>query len=51
LNRQAAFALQGDKRLEIASGATHLLEEPGALDAVAHLAAFGFTRHPVPIHA
>jgi putative phosphoribosyl transferase len=44
-NRQAMQALKCEKRLEIVPGATHLFEEPGALDAVAHLAADWFVRH------
>jgi putative phosphoribosyl transferase len=40
LNRSAMTQLprQGEHRLEIIPGATHLFEEPGALDAVATLA-------------
>jgi dienelactone hydrolase len=34
-----------EKRVEIVPRATHLFEEPGALDAVAHLAADWFTQH------
>lgn len=45
LNRSAMRALQCEKRLEIVPGATHLFEEPGALDAVAHLAADWFVNH------
>jgi putative phosphoribosyl transferase len=45
LNRRVLAALPGDKRLEVVPGATHLFEEPGALDAVAHLAADWFARH------
>ena len=44
LNRQAYDRLRCEKRLEIIPGATHLFEEPGALDAVARLAAAWF-RH------
>jgi putative phosphoribosyl transferase len=44
-NRLALHALQCEKRLEIVPGASHLFEEPGALDAVAHLAADWFIRH------
>ncbi len=44
-NRAALRALHCEKRLEIVPGATHLFEEPGALDAVAHLAADWFVRH------
>jgi putative phosphoribosyl transferase len=45
LNRAALHELQCEKRLEIVPGASHLFEEPGALDAVAHLAADWFVRH------
>lgn len=45
LNRAALRELQCEKRLEIVPGATHLFEEPGALDAVAHLAADWFVSH------
>jgi dienelactone hydrolase len=38
LNQQALRQLTCPARLEIIPGATHLFEEPGALDAVAHLA-------------
>lgn len=44
-NRLALHALQCEKRLEIVPGATHLFDEPGALDAVAHLAADWFVHH------
>ncbi|HEX2042245.1 MAG TPA: dienelactone hydrolase family protein [Acidimicrobiales bacterium] len=45
LNRQAMARLGGGKRLEIVAGATHLFEEPGALDQVAALARDWFTTH------
>jgi putative phosphoribosyl transferase len=45
LNRQALAKLQCEKRLEIVPGATHLFEEPGALDQVIDLARSWFTRH------
>jgi len=35
LNRQAAAQLKGKKRLQTIPGATHLFEEPGALERVA----------------
>jgi dienelactone hydrolase len=38
LNRQAKSLLDCDTRLEIVPGATHLFEEPGALEVVADLA-------------
>lgn len=45
LNREACDRLPGEKHLEIVSGATHLFEEPGALDRVAALAGAWFLRH------
>ena len=41
-NNKAYTKLSGKKDLEIIPGATHLFEEPGALEAVAHLAADWF---------
>jgi dienelactone hydrolase len=38
LNQQALARLKGPKALQIVAGATHLFEEPGALDAVSRLA-------------
>jgi putative phosphoribosyl transferase len=38
LNRQAAAAIRGECQVEVVPGATHLFEEPGALDQVAALA-------------
>ena len=48
LNRQAFELLGGERRLEIVPGATHLFEEPGALDRVAELAREWFARHLAP---
>jgi putative phosphoribosyl transferase len=45
LNRQAYDRLEAEKELIIIPGATHLFEEPGALEEVARLAAEWFTRH------
>jgi putative phosphoribosyl transferase len=45
LNRGAAEQLAGEIRLEIVPGATHLFEEPGALEQVARLAHEWFVRH------
>jgi putative phosphoribosyl transferase len=45
LNEQAFAQLQCEKRLEIVPGATHLFEEPGALDQVIDLAGQWFRRH------
>lgn len=48
LNRQAFAMLRTEKKLEIIPGATHLFEEPGALEVVAALAARWFAEHLVP---
>jgi pimeloyl-ACP methyl ester carboxylesterase len=45
LNREAFERLKGPKALEIVPGATHLFEEPGALDRVARLARDWFVRY------
>jgi putative phosphoribosyl transferase len=45
LNRAAQARLRCENRLEIVPGATHLFEEPGALQRVAELAAQWFTTH------
>lgn len=45
LNREAMDHLMVEKRLEIVPGATHLFEEPGALEQVARLAADWFVAH------
>jgi dienelactone hydrolase len=45
LNRQAMKQLAGETRLEIIPGATHLFEEPGALEHVSHLARDWFLQH------
>ncbi|MEX1257446.1 MAG: hypothetical protein WEG36_07500 [Gemmatimonadota bacterium] len=47
LNRQAVAPIPGKKRLVIVAGATHLFEEPGALDEVARLACEWFVEHLV----
>ena len=48
LNREALAALTCDKQLAIVPGATHLFDEPGTLEQVAHLAAEWFSRHLPP---
>jgi putative phosphoribosyl transferase len=48
LNRRAQSELRCPSRLVVVPGATHLFEEPGALDAVAGLAGDWFTRHLAP---
>lgn len=49
LNERACELLRCEKRLEIVPGATHLFEEPGALEEVARLAAEWFQRHLLPL--
>jgi putative phosphoribosyl transferase len=44
-NQRAYAQLQTEKRLDIVTGATHLFEEPGTLEAVADLATRWFTLH------
>lgn len=51
LNRQALAALGAPKALDIVPGATHLFEEPGALEQVAQLAGDWFLRHLQPVAA
>ncbi|MCW3002543.1 MAG: dienelactone hydrolase, partial [Conexibacter sp.] len=48
LNRRAQALLAGESRLDIVPGATHLFEEPGALERVAGLAREWFLRHLGP---
>lgn len=48
LNQQALEELRCIKALEIVPGATHLFEEPGALEAVARLALNWLQRHVAP---
>ncbi|MFI1466338.1 phosphoribosyltransferase family protein [Streptomyces wuyuanensis] len=48
LNRQAESALRCECRLAVVPGATHLFEEPGALDEVSDLARDWFTLHMTP---
>jgi putative phosphoribosyl transferase len=50
LNRQAQARLRCENRLEVVPGATHLFEEPGALEAVTDLARDWFTDHMAPAH-
>ena len=45
LNRKALRSLNCTRRLELIPGATHLFEEPGALESVAELAADWFDAH------
>ncbi|MCZ7459070.1 phosphoribosyltransferase family protein [Streptomyces sp. WMMC940] len=48
LNRQAQSALRCECRLVVVPGATHLFEEPGALDEVSDLARDWFRLHMTP---
>jgi putative phosphoribosyl transferase len=45
LNRRAMAELGGETRLEVVPGASHLFEEPGALEQVARLARDWFVGH------
>ncbi|MEU9253098.1 phosphoribosyltransferase family protein [Streptomyces sp. NPDC048270] len=45
LNRQAQARLRCENRLDVVPGATHLFEEPGALEEVSGLARDWFTRY------
>ena len=45
LNREALRQLRGEKELRIVPGATHLFEEPGALEEVSRVAQEWFQRH------
>jgi dienelactone hydrolase len=45
LNQQALGELRGEKRIEVVPGASHLFEEPGALQTVAGLARGWFLDH------
>ena len=45
MNRDAARHLTCEHRIEVVPGATHLFEEPGALEAVADLATRWFLQH------
>jgi putative phosphoribosyl transferase len=51
LNEKAYRVLRCEKSLKIVPGATHLFEEPGALEQVAELAGDWFTRHLKPPEA
>jgi putative phosphoribosyl transferase len=49
LNRQAMAKLSGPTRLEVVPRASHLFEEPGALELVARLARDWFLAHLTPM--
>jgi putative phosphoribosyl transferase len=48
MNRAAAARMRAEVRIEIIPGASHLFEEPGALERVADLAARWFAEHLPP---
>ena len=45
MNREAMAKMQCEVKLELIPGATHLFEEPGALESAAKLASDWFTRY------
>lgn len=45
LNRESSRQIRGECRIEIVPGASHLFEEPGTLEQVAHLARDWFRRY------
>jgi len=49
LNRQAQRHLGAESELDVVPGATHLFEEPGALEEVARLAGSWFLHHLAPV--
>ena len=52
MNREAMARMTAEIRLEIVPGATHLFEEPGALEEVSRLARQWFEQHlGRPAHA
>jgi putative phosphoribosyl transferase len=48
MNEEALARMRAGKRLQIVPGASHLFEEPGALEEVARLATVWFARHLGP---
>ena len=51
LNRQAFDQLRVEKEMVLVRGATHLFEEPGALEEVSRLATEWFSRWMQPLSA
>ncbi len=51
MNKEAQKRMRAETRLEIVEGATHLFEEPGALEQVARLAREWFQRYLWPAEA
>jgi putative phosphoribosyl transferase len=50
LNREAQQRLRCESRLSVVPGASHLFEEPGALEQAAGLARDWFVDHLMPVH-
>ncbi len=50
MNQTALGQFCAEKQLKAIAGATHLFEEPGALEEVARLASQWFERYLIPIH-
>ena len=50
MNREAAARMTAPCEVAVVPGATHLFEEPGALDEVARLAGEWFQDHFAPLH-
>lgn len=51
MNSAASCRLRCTRQLEVVAGATHLFEEPGALEAVASAAGAWFRQHLIPVEA
>ena len=45
LNRRASARMTADRQIVVVPGATHLFEEPGALEEVARLSRYWFVQH------
>ena len=45
LNEEAANRITGEKKISVVNGATHLFEEPGALEKAADLAVNWFKKY------
>jgi hypothetical protein len=48
MNEEALARMRAVKSMQIVPGASHLFEEPGALEEVARLAAAWFAPHLIP---
>ncbi len=51
LNKEAYIQLEGEKKFEVIEGATHLFEEPGAMEQVCERAAAWFEKYLHPVSA